>query len=170
MTYWPHLLQRVWCCSTSTDIKTNPHLGVTRGDCRVLLSFTPPGRHISGYKNVFRCPVQGRRCWSGCGAWFRTIDMHGVEMLEIKQIYCMDCVEEAWNCLTLNQLTWRVLPHLTMTCVITRSIHGISRALLINLFRVTKNGGIVVWIVGDTTKNFCEIIVVRLTSYWLPWK
>lgn len=29
------------------------------------------------------------------------------------------------------------------------------------LYRITKNGGIVVWVIGDTTKNFCE----SLTSF-----
>jgi DNA modification methylase len=80
--------------------------------------------------------------------------------LELNRIYRMDCVEGM-----------RLLPDESVDLTVTsppydnlRLYNGYSfdfEGVAKELYRVTKNGGVVVWVVADETKNFCE----SLTSF-----
>ena len=76
-------------------------------------------------------------------------------MLELDKIYCMDCLEGLKlldnNCI---DLTVTSPPYDDL-----RTYNGYSfdfEVIAKELFRVTKNGGIVVWVVGDATINGSE--------------
>jgi DNA modification methylase len=81
-------------------------------------------------------------------------------MLELNKIYNMDCVDGMKlldNCSV--DLTVTSPPYDNL-----RSYNGYSfdfESTAKELYRITKNGGIVVWIVNDSTKNGCE----TLTSF-----
>ena len=86
-------------------------------------------------------------------------------MLELNKIYCMDCLEGM-----------KLLPNECIDLTVTsppydnlRTYNGYIeqwsfekfQAIAKELYRITKDGGVVVWVVGDETKNFCE----SLTSF-----
>ena len=76
-------------------------------------------------------------------------------MLEINKIYCMDCVEGI-----------KLLPNECIDLTVTsppydnlRTYKGFTwdfESVAKELYRVTKQGGVVVWIVGDATVNGSE--------------
>lgn len=78
-----------------------------------------------------------------------------LESLELNRIYQMDCIEGM-----------RLLPDNSIDLTVTsppydnlRSYNGYSfdfENVAKELYRVTKPGGVVVWVVADETKNFCE--------------
>jgi DNA modification methylase len=76
-------------------------------------------------------------------------------MLELNKIYCMD------NILGMSQLDDSIID-LTVTSPPyddLRKYNGFSfnfESVVKQLFRVTKNNGVVVWVVGDQTKDFKE--------------
>lgn len=76
-------------------------------------------------------------------------------MLELNKIYCMDNVAgmKLMNDETVD-LTVTSPPYDNL-----RTYNGFSwdfESVAKELFRITKDGGVVVWVVGDSTKNFCE--------------
>ena len=81
-------------------------------------------------------------------------------MLELNKIYNMDCVQGM-----------KLLDDCSVDLTVTsppydnlRTYKGFEwdfKATAKELYRVTKQGGVVVWVVGDETKNFCE----SLTSF-----
>lgn len=75
--------------------------------------------------------------------------------LELNQIYNMDCVE-GMKMMDDNSVDLTVTspPYDNL-----RKYNGYSfdfESVANELYRVTKDGGVVVWIVGDETKDFCE--------------
>lgn len=70
-------------------------------------------------------------------------------MIELNQIYCSDCVDFMQNCLDENSIDLTVTspPYDNL-----RDYNGYSfdcETIASGLFRVTKKGGVVVWVVGD---------------------
>ena len=53
-------------------------------------------------------------------------------------------------------MTSRSLPHLMIICERIRGTLLNFEEIAKELYRVTKQGGVVVWVVGDETKQFCE--------------
>jgi len=78
-----------------------------------------------------------------------------VKELPINQIICGDCVEvmKSWSeeCIDLT-VTSPPYDDLRDYRGYTFDFESIAR----ELYRVTKPGGVVVWVVGDSTTNFCE--------------
>jgi len=76
-------------------------------------------------------------------------------MLELNRIYNEDCLEGMKkigdNSINLT-VTSPPYDNLRTYNGFSWDFEGIAK----ELYRVTKTGGIVVWIVSDTTKNFCE--------------
>lgn len=73
----------------------------------------------------------------------------------VNKVYCGDCLEVmklfSKECIDLSVTS---PPYDTV-----RAYEGYAfdyKHTARELYRVTKNGGIVVWVVGDSTKNFCE--------------
>ena len=75
--------------------------------------------------------------------------------MEVNKIYCEDCLE------TMRKMQTETID---MTCTSPpydslRTYNGYSfkfESIANELFRVTKQGGVVVWVVGDSTKNGSE--------------
>jgi len=77
---------------------------------------------------------------------------HKIGELDLNEVYCMDCV-----------LGMQKIPNNTIDLVITSPPHDNLRNyngykfkfedIAEQLYRVTKEGGVMVWVVGDKTKN-----------------
>lgn len=80
--------------------------------------------------------------------------------MDINRIYNEDCLDTMARMLnSFIDLTVTSPPYDNL-----RDYHGYSfdfESIAKELYRVTKPGGVVVWIVADTTKDFCE----SLTSF-----
>lgn len=78
-------------------------------------------------------------------------------MLELNKVYCMD------NVLGMSQLNDNIVD-LTVTSPPYDNLRDYNKfswnfnEVAKQLFRITKNGGIVVWVVNDETRNFCETL------------